>query len=591
MTDVALRFGARDDGLTAQFRRVNASLDQFERRAQQVASRVDNLGKVIVGAFAVERFAAFFNATTANAEAIDNLATRTGLSLQAIQRLQLTSEQTGLSVDAAAAAINRMQRALVDSEDGTGRQAAAFARLNLNIAEIRNLAPEQQFETVARALANVGDKAQQVAIGSDLLGRSFAEQLPVILQAADGFEAAAEGLERIGGPLADDTIQKLDSVGDSVGLTGAALRNLGSELLSFVSPAIEGLANSLTNVISTIRILGGGGGEVEQLQRKLEILREARDSIPVFFNFGYVDRGGVVLGKAELDSAIADIGRRLEDLRNPLTGAGVVDLSFGDFGVNAPRIGGIPTGAGGPRQPTPSERRQQAQQESQVAIDAQLAQFELEEVINQEHLDELLRQTSEYGAQRVQIETDFQRLIAQSREQFGIQEINWEVIKSQSIAEIAGGLFSSLASQNQKFAKAQQAIALAQAIWYTASGVANALRSVPFPANIAAAAKVAAVGAIQIAKIKATRFDGGGAAASGGAAISASGDAGGSSPALNDTSQATAKQTATQVYIQGVVTQQVVDQLLDGLRDSFDRDVVVIRGGTAQAREFASGTV
>ena len=40
MTDVALRFGATDDGLTAQFRKVNRQLDDFQRQANRAASAI-----------------------------------------------------------------------------------------------------------------------------------------------------------------------------------------------------------------------------------------------------------------------------------------------------------------------------------------------------------------------------------------------------------------------------------------------------------------------------------------------------------------------------------------------------------------------
>lgn len=586
MTDVALRFGARDDGLTAAFRRVNTQLDAFEKRASSVANSLSRFQTQVVAAFGITAVVGFAKAASDSAEAIDNLATRTGISIGTIQKLQLAAETSGLSVEATAAAIGKMQRALVEAEAGTSKQAEAFATLGLSLSQIRSLSPDQQFETIAKALAGVSDKAQQVAIGTDLLGRSFAEQLPVVLEAAKGFESAAEGLEKIGGPLSDQAISQLDQMGDSVGLTGVALKNMASELLAFVSPAIIGFTNTLTDAVKSIRILAGGGGEVDRLQRKLEILKDARDSIPLFFNFGYVDKGGLVLGKSELDKAIADVGRRLDDLKSKATGdAGLIEFNFGDFGVNAPNLGGIPTG--GPRQPTPADRRRDAQAAQPVGLETDVDRFQLEEVVNQQHLDNLLAQTTAYAEKEFEIKTAYQDLIAQSRQQFGLEEINWEQIKSQSIADIAGGLFSSLASQNQKFAKAQQAIALAQAIWYTASGITNALRSVPFPANIVAAAKVAAVGAIQIAKIKATRFDGGGGAASGGAAIGGGGAGGDSGGSAVSREEAGVSQRVTEVTLIGRLTDSSGRIFADLVSEQIqDRDVVIFTANSRQASEL-----
>jgi len=131
-------------------------------------------------------------------------------------------------------------------------------------------------------------------------------------------------------------------------------------------------------------------------------------------------------------------------------------------------------------------------------------------------------------------------------------------------------------------------IALAQAVWYTASGVANALRSVPFPANISAAAKVAAVGAIQIAKIKATSFSNGGGAASGGISV---GGAGSAQATLPEAPAATGAQTKAQtnIYLNGnFAGPDSARWIVDALRDEFDRDVTLFGGSSRQSLELGA---
>lgn len=49
MTGVVLIFGATDDGLTAQFRRVNRQLEDFDRQAKRVSAGVaDTFRKAII---------------------------------------------------------------------------------------------------------------------------------------------------------------------------------------------------------------------------------------------------------------------------------------------------------------------------------------------------------------------------------------------------------------------------------------------------------------------------------------------------------------------------------------------------------------
>jgi len=211
--------------------------------------------------------------------------------------------------------------------------------------------------------------------------------------------------------------------------------------------------------------------------------------------------------------------------------------------------------------------------------------------INEQH-DNEDKLEREALARRQQLQIDFYSLLAASRERFGLQEIIWEDIKAKSILGIASQLFTNLASHNKTFAKLQKDVALAQAIWYTAAGVANALRSLPFPANLLAAAKVAIVGAIQIAEIESTNVGGG----RGSSGSSISGDVGTpQNPVFSDQSgnQRTigaTSQSAVAITINGFIGPAILDEMMSEIRDAVgNRDVVIINGDSRQAQELRGG--
>jgi hypothetical protein len=49
-------------------------------------------------------------------------------------------------------------------------------------------------------------------------------------------------------------------------------------------------------------------------------------------------------------------------------------------------------------------------------------------------------------------------------------------------------------------------------------------------------------------------------------------------------------QTGTTVYITGMITRDIVDHLIEGLKDGFNRDVVIIPSNSRQASEIRQGT-
>lgn len=87
--------------------------------------------------------------------------------------------------------------------------------------------------------------------------------------------------------------------------------------------------------------------------------------------------------------------------------------------------------------------------------------------------------------------------------------------KRDFLLDTAGELTAGLAQTSETAFKINKAIAIAQAVINTAEGVTVALRSVPFPYNLAAAAIVGAAGALQIATIASTEFGGGASRGSG----------------------------------------------------------------------------
>lgn len=587
MSDVALRFGASDDGLIAYFRRVTKELDLFDKATDKASSAAQRGFKALKPLIAGVSFAVLVRESLALADNLEKLSAQTGIGVESLQRLQFIAAQSSVSFESVSGAVNRLQKALTLSGEGSAEATAALDRLGISINEIAGLAPDQQFLKVADAISKIEDPARQTTAAVAIFGRGGAELLPILKQTAEESAAVAEGFDAIGGSISADTTKSVDDLGDSLGNVKTAVVSLGVELLGLVSGPLTSAANEISQVIGDIRLLAGGGTEIKKLEKELQLLQDAQGSIPLFFNFGYIDGSPVVMGPEAIATRVDELRRKIVELT--LAGQGIPGIS-----VDTPKLldSGAAPGKPGKATPaapaalTPEELRIKAQNESKATINADY--YEVEEIAFEEHQARLLELTQDFGNRRFVFESDLQNLLAQSRQQFGLQEINWEEIKSQSIFEIAGGLFSSLASQNEKFAKVQQGIALAQAVWYTASGVANALRSVPFPANISAAAKVAAVGAIQIAKIKATSFSNGGGAASGGISV---GGAGSAQATLPEAPAATGAQTKAQtnIYLNGnFAGPDSARWIVDALRDEFDRDVTLFGGSSRQSLELGA---
>lgn len=148
---------------------------------------------------------------------------------------------------------------------------------------------------------------------------------------------------------------------------------------------------------------------------------------------------------------------------------------------------------------------------------------------------------------------------------------------------IAGTLFAG----NKKFA-------IAQAIVGTIAGATNALRDMPYPANLAAMAQVLATGFAQVAQIKSTNAGGGGGGAVGGVSMAIPTGPNPNTPNLGgfEGGDATKRQAVTVNFNGDMVgwNAQLQENVLGAIRDAVDgKDVVLFNGGSRQAQIIRQG--
>lgn len=589
MADVALRFGATDEGLTAQFRRVSQQLSTFERESSRVGQAISasfgKLGAVVGGITLIGATREVLNF----ADGLTKASAQTGIAVESLQRLQFIAGQVGSSTESIAKSVNRLQVTLVNAGEGSAQATEALSRLGIPIQEFLNLAPDKQFQRVAEQIAAIQNPAERTAAAISLGFKG--EVIPALVQTGEQLQVIQGQFSALGGEVSTTAVEAVDNLGDSLGRLKTASISLGTELLGLVSGPITDTIDGINGIIGSVRILAGGGGELERLNRQIDILTESRDSIPIFFNFGYVDQGGLVLGKSELDTAINELIAKRDELVNgtPAAGGGSRGPStrkgllrdLGDLS-KAPKTGGATAPVASTRELTPEEKRAAADAKGPVGLDFSKDNFTLVEAANQAHIDELVRQWGEFASIRVEQQTVMGSALAALRQEYGIQEINFEELKAASITDIQASIATSglqiataLFGQNKK-------VALAVAAINIGVGATEALK-LPFPANLAAVAKVLAQGAQLTARIRSASIGGGGGF--GGAVGSGSASPAAEPAAASAAAGATSK-SATTIYISGFISRNVVDDLVTALRNEGDRDVTIFGSDSRQALDF-----
>ena len=175
-------------------------------RAIEVAAKV---GTAIVGTASAVAGAAFSMAkdTAAFATEIDRLSDRTGMSREELQRWMHAANQTGLDIYRVGEATRRMSMFVTDAANGCEKAASSLNQLGLSARDLANMSPDQAFNAVVAALADMEPSLERNAIGSQLFGRTYQDLLPLLNQGSEGIAALKKNADELGIVLGDDAIE------------------------------------------------------------------------------------------------------------------------------------------------------------------------------------------------------------------------------------------------------------------------------------------------------------------------------------------------------------------------------------------------
>lgn len=570
-------------------RRIGGLEGTFTRTSRNITRGFQEIGSAIAGGLIANQILQIVNAV----DQLGDRAQQLDVTAESLQGLRLAADDFGGSAEGLDRALGELQKNLGEAITRGGAAADAFERIGLSARELNGLAVDEVFFRVATAIAEQATQAERAAIAQEFFGRSGRELVPLLSEGREGVEALIASYREAGLVLSNNTVDALGDTERQLRLTKTAVSNLAAEVVTVLSPAIEGLANILRDGVGDIRVIAGIDlNRVEELNRAIEERQRALNSVEASVRASvrkrYQDEIDVLaeLQQAEFGRAVAvrqfdeEIAARAAEREKNLAA------------IFAPVVAGFEKDIENAlkrnqKQPSiydldPTLKQRTAEGSFQGALDAQT--------------EAALRQTNDRVMQIVQEGELAKRQAYQETAAYQVQlreEAEQASLNVQSAAINAGiGLLQTLAGRSKAAAVAMvlvnKSMSIAQAIQNTAVAVTAAMKYDP---TGALAARVAALGKVQIGLIAATGI--------GEIANIGSGDAGGIGGTTlgtpNNPIYANNQSGASSPFEQKVVRVEVVGRLTDGAgaaiaelvaKEIKERDIVIIEPGSRQAREI-----
>jgi hypothetical protein len=216
-----------------------------------------------------------FNGVMDKGGQLADTSDQTGILAGKLVILGRAFENNGIPAENLGSIINKMQKTLVAAGDEGSAAADKLGRLGLKVSDLQAMTPDQQFETIAKAIAKIQDPTERAGAAMEIFGKSGGKTLALfadfdgqVSQASSEVGSFAEAMEK--------NARSFDSIGDGIGAIGGKLVEFTAGLLDDAIPAMTTLVDYFKSVDAT----GFGKSFSEALSRGLDI------ALSVFTNPG-----------------------------------------------------------------------------------------------------------------------------------------------------------------------------------------------------------------------------------------------------------------------------------------------------------------
>ena len=176
---------------------------------------------------------------------LDELSSRTGVTAGKLLVLERAFTNTGMAAEDVGPLINKMQKALVDAEDGTSAAAIAFAKLGLPLSQLKAMSPDEQFQAIGEAIARIPDPAERASASMEIFGRSGGKLNTLFANMSGEIKTATEQLGILPS-IMDKNAAGYGAIADNIKVLRGKFVEFAAGLLDKVKPAVEAITEALT---------------------------------------------------------------------------------------------------------------------------------------------------------------------------------------------------------------------------------------------------------------------------------------------------------------------------------------------------------
>lgn len=185
----------------------------------------------------------------------DDMAQRTGVSVEALSSLQHVARMSDTSLEALQGSFLKLAKFMGEVRTGSQAATGTLQALGLSASQMLASSPDQQFKLLADAIAGISDPSQQAAAAMSVFGKSAGEILPVLKLGSQGIQALENDAKNLGLVMTGQTAQAAAEADDAIQVLLATVDAAAVSFGANFARPLTVVAGMLSKVASQSKIL------------------------------------------------------------------------------------------------------------------------------------------------------------------------------------------------------------------------------------------------------------------------------------------------------------------------------------------------
>lgn len=235
-----------------------SAVDQLRNSMDKMSTTAVGLGKTLAAGFvglqAIQGVSNFALSVLNAADQMDEMAQRTGLTVEQLSELEYAARLGGTSIDAVQTAMGKLAAKATDAATGNKTAQQAFDALGISVVNASGALKSQLelFEEVGQQIAAIQDPTLRAALAIEVFGKSGAQLLPLLQDMNKLRQEARE----LGGVIGADFAASAAQFNDNMDRMAFMSRGLAKAIMNEVLPTINRM---MTEMMVGMKVFGSFG--------------------------------------------------------------------------------------------------------------------------------------------------------------------------------------------------------------------------------------------------------------------------------------------------------------------------------------------